>query len=310
MDKKLRSRLLAIIALLLSFALVFTGCEADDKDDRDRDEREEERDRDDDDDEDDEDDEDEEDGEDEVNEPVYERQTVYLCVRASTEQWDGTGTVVTEYEYDEYGNQTVSRNATYGSYTEYTYDENGNQIGSVYYGADGSAGSTYEKTYDAEGRILSSASVNSEGNPGSTYLYTYDEAGYLIREEQNFHSSGSQYLYTFTYNEDHTEAYIEYYYNGELQSYSVESYDSDGNLLRADGYKPDGSWSGGMVCEYDDQGRLIVEWKYSTSETQSDYEVYYTYDENGLLVFKDVDYYYGSGTTYEYQAFEILVRVK
>ena len=42
---------------------------------------------------------------------------------------------------------------------------------------------------------------------------------------------------------------------------------------------------------------------------QSDYDVIYTYDENGLLIKELVDYYYGDETTYTYELREILVPV-
>ena len=53
-----------------------------------------------------------------------------------------------------------------------------------------------------------------------------------------------------------------------------------------------------------------MEWRYSSSETQADYDTIFTYDENGLLISKNVDYYYGHLIEYTYEPFEILVRVK
>jgi hypothetical protein len=65
------------------------------------------------------------------------------------------------------------------------------------------------------------------------------------------------------------------------------------------------------TCEstYDSEGRLLQEYKKSSRDTQPDYKVIYTYDENGLLKSKDADYYYGHIVEYTYEAFEILVRV-
>lgn len=301
MKKTLKSRLFAVLALLLAFSLVFSGCESDERSiDRDDDEREEDR-------EEDQNRNDEDTGENVI--PVYETQEVYLCVRASTEQWDGTGTVVTEYEYDEYGNMTQSKNANYGNHMEYAYDADGNQIRSQYFSADGTAGSVTDMTYDADGRLLSSISTDSSGELSSEYYYTYDEAGFVIEEIQKMHYSDTEYRYVITYNDDHTQGTIQSYKNDELSGYTEETYDTDGNLLKSRSYRADGSFSSGIDCAYDEQGRIAVEWKYSDSETQADYDVLYTYDENGLLIFKDVDYYYGSGTTYEYELFEIQVRV-
>lgn len=302
----------AIIALLLAFSLVFAGCASADRDDERDDEREEIRDHEEDknDDKDDKDDQDDDDeNKVEIVPPVYENREVWLCVRATTEQWDGSGTGVKEYEYDEFGNKTSENNVTYGGGTKYEYDADGNQIRSQYFLSDGSAGSVMEMTYDKEGRLLSSVSTGSDGKVSSEYSYTYDEAGFVVDEVRKQHYNNTTYHYVITYNADHTEATIQGYKNDEPSGYTEETYNRNGDLLRSDSYASDGSWSSAVECEYDDQGRLTVEWKYSSSELQADYDVIYTYDENGLLINKNVDYYYGYGTTYEYECFEIKVRV-
>lgn len=307
---KLRNRLLALMALLLAFSLVFAGCASSGHDnDQDDGGREETRSRDEDKNDNKDENREDDDGKEEPVLPVYETREVYLCVRTTTEQWDGSGTGVKEYEYDEYGNQICENNVTYGGGMKYDYDADGNQIRSQYVFDDGSIGSVTEMTYDAEGRLLSSVTKNADGELNLEYSYTYDEAGFVTDEVRKQHYNDTTLHYVITYSGDHTEAAIQRYKNDELAGYTEETYDSDGNLLRSDSYLADGTWSAAVECEYDGQGRLSVEWNYSSSELQADYDVIYTYDENGLLICKNVDYYYGYGTTYEYELFEIQVRV-
>lgn len=295
MNLKWKQILLMLLALVLTFSFTLAGCSSDDPDsDRDEDEREEERDDEDEDDED---------------EPVYETREVYLCVRTSMEQWDSGAVFVNEYEYDEYGNRIRDTNNTSGSYTEYTYDADGNQIRSQYFRADGTPGSTTDKTYDDAGRILSSIAADASGELSSEYFYSYDETGHLVEETRTQHYNGTQYRYVFSYNSDYTYGKIDTYENDVWIGYTEESYDADGNLLRSDSYDAEGGWKSGMECAYDQEGRIAVEWNYSKSETQADYDVVYTYDANGLLVYRNVDYYYGYGMTYEYELFTIQVRV-
>lgn len=306
-------KLFAIIALLLAFSLVFAGCTSADPDNDRDDERDEIRDhkedKNNDKEQDNNDKNDDDDNKVEIVPPVYENREVWLCVRATTEQWDGSGTGVKEYEYDEFGNKISENNVTYGGGTTFEYDEYGNEIRSRSYLGD-CAFSTYtEKTYDREGKLLTVVSSGDDGTVSSEYAYTYDDAGFVVDEVRKQHYNNTTYHYVITYNAEHTEATIQSYKNDVPSGYTEETYNQNGDLLRSDSYGADGTWSSAVECEYDDQGRLSVEWKYSSSELQADYDVIYTYDENGLLINKNVDYYYGYGTTYEYELLEIKVRV-
>lgn len=287
----------SLIALMMVLCMVFTGCanEDDDRTDRrkDREDREEGF-----------------EGTQNVEEPVYESREVWLCVRKTVESWENGSIGVMEYEYDEYGNQIREINVVSGTYTENTYDDHGNRILSQYYNADGTAGIATEYAYDEEGRLLHSLSVYSDGELGSEYTYTYDDTGFPVERIEVMHFSGTEYRHAVTYNENHTSAYVESYKNGEASGYTEETYDDAGNLLTSRSYRTDGSFSSGVDCAYDEQGRLTLEQKYSGRETQPNYDVQYTYNENGMLVYQNVDYYYGHGVTYEYELFTIQVRVK
>ena len=70
-----------------------------------------------------------------------------------------------------------------------------------------------------------------------------------------------------------------------------------------------GKWGSSREYFYDELGR-ISKTRYKTSnEMQANYDVLYTYDEDGCLVRELTDYYYGDDTTYTYELFTILVPV-
>ena len=300
---KLKTKLFAVIALLLAFSMVFTGC-ADAERSNDDDKRQEETqnkveskpedpDKD----------------QEPTVEPVYEMKKVWLCVRTATEQWDGSGKGEKKYEYDEFGNLVSEINVTYGGSLKYEYDADGNQIRCQRVSEDGTVTSVTEMTYDKDGRLLTNVSKDADGNVSSEYSYSYDVSGHLVEELQKMHFSNTTYQYVLTYNNDYTKSTIRSFKNDEPVGHTVEYYDQNGNVLRSESFDAEGKWNSAMECEYDDQGRILLEKKYSKSETQADYDVIYTYNEDGLLIDKNVDYYYGYGTTYEYEQVEIKVRI-
>ena len=241
-------------------------------------------------------------------EPVYEKQTVYLCVRTTMENWDESGSSEILYFYDEYGNSIKSENVNYGTWSEYTYDDWGNLLIQQNYSADGTIGGRYEYTYNENGQMLSQKYFRPDGSQFSEHYYTYDESDRLLSEVYRYMEN--DYLYEHIYSEDGSELRINNYNHGELTGYTLQLFDANGLMYEQNSYKADGTWSYRQTCEYDSQGRLVLEWNYDSHELQPNYDVIYTYDENGLLVYKNVDYYYGYGMKYFYEAFEILVRVK
>lgn len=240
-------------------------------------------------------------------EPVYEMQTVYLCVLKTQTNYEDNSEFKTQMAYNEYG-QLVEKwrpeaDGSKSSVTTYVYDELGNCTEeNTEYGR-------YERTYDEQGRMLSELYYSSDVCK-SEYRYTYDEAGFVVEEVRiSRYSDERNETYQITYNADHTESLIHYFRNGEANGYTKETYDGNGNVLTTNSYDQNDAWTGGITYEYDAQGRIAVEQHSSSRETQPDYDVIYTYDENGLLLSKNVDYYYGYLTEYTYEPFEILVRV-
>ena len=288
-------RIMVLIALMLTFSLLFAGCDKDQSGNNSIEATQNNT-------------EDTVSGTEDVL-PVYETKKVSLCVRTTREMWDGSSISVEEYEYDEFGNMIAENNVTYGDTTTHQYDDNGNLISTKYVAPGNSYGTLTQMTYNEKGNLLTKTTTLLDRTPRTECTYTYDEAGFLVDEVCTQHYDDTVYHYVTTYNEDHTEATVMIYKNNAPDGKTVETYNADGNLLRSDSYDAQGNWTKAVSCEYDSAGRLTVEWNYSESELQADYDVIYTYDENGLLTNVNVDYYYGYGTDYEYETFEIKVRV-
>lgn len=240
-------------------------------------------------------------------EPVYELQTVYLCVQEHLHNYEG-GDFLKGYTYDEYGRKTeyfgINADGTRSWVTEYSYDEKGNLI-------EERTGNTISvMTYDEAGHLVSDISYYKEECNAENY-FVYDEAGFVIEETRiERYSDEVTYTFTMTYDENHTQATIEQFKNGEPNGVTTETYNVDGQVLTSTVHDANGNWKRTMTWTYDEEGRLLQEGNYSRSETQADYLTIYTYDENGLLISKNVDYYYGYLLTFTYEPFEILVRVK
>ena len=240
-------------------------------------------------------------------EPVYETQTVYLCVQEKLHNYNEDGDFLKGYTYDEYGRVTeyfqIKDDGSRGWVNTYSYDENG------YNTQINTGNGLYTMTYDEEGRMLSKVYAYKGEVKSETY-YTYDGNGYVTEEKCiERYDEEVTYTYEINYNDDYSEAIISQYKSGEPNGTTYETYNAAGQVLTSEVYDPDGNWRSGQTYSYDDAGNLLQQGNYTSVETQADYITYYTYDEKGLLISKDVDYYYGYLLTYTYEPFEILVRV-
>lgn len=242
-----------------------------------------------------------------VTEPVYEKQTVYLCVRERMENYNEGGVFLKGYTYDEYGRVAeyfqIKDDGSRGWIYTYSYDDNGNNTE-----IDTGRG-LYTMTYDEEGRMLSKL-YTYDGECTSETYYTYDENGRVIAEKRiERYSEEVTYTYQVNYNGDYSEAIISQYKSGEPNGTTYETYNAAGQVLTSEVYDTADNWKSGQSYSYDDAGNLIRQGTYTSSETQADYMTIYTYNDMGLLISKNVDYYYGYLLEYTYEPFEILVRV-
>ncbi len=237
--------------------------------------------------------------------PVYVLKTVYLCTGDILTNYEDDSSFANAYTYDEFGRLfeawRVKPDGTKELTSTYFYDEFGNNVLLE------NKNSRYEMEYDEQGRLVAKCWF-SDDVCKSEYLYVYDDAGFVIqRVEISRYSEETVTVYNVQYNEDHTYAYVEKLTDEEFAGYTEETYNENGQVLTSKNYDADGAWRSTLTYEYDEFDRLAVEYHFSRSETQADYDVIYSYDERGLMVSKNVDYYYGYLQEYTYEAFEILV---
>lgn len=237
-------------------------------------------------------------------EPQYELQTVYLCTLETMTQYDTGAVFKTAHAYDENGLRTeswrVESDGSKGYTTVYTYDEAGNLLHE----------NDIHRTYDEAGNMLSQC-YGDEGDYLYEFHFTYDDAGFPIEEVRIRRYTTEEIItYTITYDAAHTSSEVLEIENEEVTAITKETYNTSGDVLTSYTYDPDGNFLSGLTCEYDTDGKILKESKYSGSETQADYSVIYTYDENGLLISKNADYYYGNLVEYTYEPFEIWVLIQ
>ncbi len=242
-----------------------------------------------------------------IPEPVYEKQTVYLCTEEKQTLHENDAVSVRYNSYDEYGRKIESwvqkPDGSKGIATTFIYDESGNNI------LETSTYGHYERTYDDAGRMLSQLYYSGD-ECTSEYYYTYNEDGYLTeRKEISRYSQEKVYLYQINYGADYSSAVIDSFCDGEKTGYTEEAYNEAGQVTHYINYDAQGEWTSSCESTYDSQGRLQQEYKKFRRDTQPNYKIIYTYDENGMLLSKNADYYYGQIVEYTYEAFEILVKV-
>lgn len=202
---------------------------------------------------------------------------VYVLVKSTAFNSDGTESGYTEYEYDEVGNRTASTrydsNGTIsyvGEYNaagnptketrynsdgtidevyKYEYDETGNQIKQTGYGSDGTI--RYVAKCDAAGNIIKDTNYDSDGTINSVceYEYEYDETG---NHKVTGYDSGGNIVCEFEYEYDETGALIKEALNfmkfGFFYSYEYE-YDEAGNQIKTTLYGSDGTISSQTTYE-------------------------------------------------------------
>lgn len=240
--------------------------------------------------------------------PVYEEGTELLLVRSKKSNNDGSGTYYTEYKYDEYGRLIEEIHTdTSGSTTgrdEYIYDENGFLVQEISYDEDDKKEYCYSYEYEDGYRVKESVTKDGELRWETTWKYT--KGGYIL--EKKTEDSRGVKIYEYEYNEDYSER-TEYYVNGDSRWVSSVAKLGLNNIEEMiTTYKSNGKKSNVRMFEYGKYG-LEKEKVYNNSQTSSDYDIIYTYDENGNLIKKEADYYYGSTYEYTYEPVTVKRRV-
>ena len=235
----------------------------------------------------------------------------YVLIR---ETYTKNGTV-TEYAYDENGDK-ISETVTYPDkpdetlYREYTtrYQEDGSKIvteSQTMLQATGEAisNATYEYTYNPEGLLVRKAGFY-DGQLDGEVTYEYDENGNLTyQSETKATSLGNAMAKKCEYDEAGNlvkETLLDL--DGNVNRVYTYEYDADGKQILQHEFNAAGEEKLSYeLCEwkyeYDEEGRVIEEWKEGT-EHGGKFEHYeYEYDENGnVCKKKDLTL----NTTYEY----------
>ena len=164
---------------------------------------------------------------------------------------DSDGSIVskTEYEYGDHGLVAEERTYTFsegsgdipGTFipdnsVRYAYDESGNRIKSELLSAKGKVLRTFEYEFDENGRC-----IKITYNKASYETNEYNEFGDLIKTS-SFTQYGSRTRWTeYTYNENRLPEKRSFYDSrGNLKSYEIFEYDSEGVLVRTSSYNGDG----------------------------------------------------------------------
>ena len=148
----------------------------------------------------------------------YADQTIYMP-DGTTVKYNESGRI--ESEFDANGKET--RHIFYNSdncivdIVDFEYDSRGNQIRCISHKTDGRVSGFYDEKYDVNGNITRGIFYNSDGKVDS---YFYDCI---------YGKNGKEILRIF-YNSD-----------GGLRSYSIYTYDTNGNKIDETIYNPDGT---------------------------------------------------------------------
>lgn len=235
----------------------------------------------------------------------------YVLIR---ETYTKNGTV-TEYAYDEDGDK-ISETVTYPDkpdetlYREYTtrYQEDGSKIVTesqtmLQATREAISNATYEYTYNPEGLLVRKAGFY-DGQLDGEVTYEYDENGNLTyQSETKATSLGNAMAKKCEYDEAGNlvkETLLDS--DGNVNRVYTYEYDADGKQILQHEFNAAGEEKLSYeLCEwkyeYDEEGRVIEEWKEGT-EHGGKFEHYeYEYDENGnVCKKKDLTL----NTTYEY----------
>lgn len=230
------------------------------------------------------------------------------------ETYTKNGTV-TEYAYDEDGDK-ISETVTYPDkpdetlYREYTtrYQEDGSKIVTesqtmLQATREAISNATYEYTYNPEGLLVRKAGFY-DGQLDGEVTYEYDENGNLTyQSETKATSLGNAMAKKCEYDEAGNlvkETLLDS--DGNVNRVYTYEYDADGKQILQHEFNAAGEEKLSYeLCEwkyeYDEEGRVIEEWKEGT-EHGGKFEHYeYEYDENGnVCKKKDLTL----NTTYEY----------
>lgn len=167
--------------------------------------------------------------------------------------------------------------------TEYTYDSENRilkETRSKGYGDNIEVYHTDEFTYDKYGNILTEYTKRDSTEKSYTYEYTYDEKGNILEKKKN----GTPVV-KYTYDSNGNRLTVSSFADGDYYLSTERTYDSNGILIKAVKYNPNGGIIAVNELSYDDKGNLVKDilkkGEGDTENTVHEHIYEYTYDEIG-----------------------------
>ena len=224
---------------------------------------------------------------------------------------EGKISYVTEYQYDENGNEIEyigtsyddAGNGTLSTHWTWAYNADGREIEFVSYDADGNIEKRTAHEYDTAGNGIKYEEYDEDGSCTENIVTDYDERGNQIRRTWYDSSGRIKFWFEKEYDESGNEIKYVYYKNAKTISFSYEKeYDQNGNIIKNIHYKDAETLDYWIEYEYDEEDRKSKEINYKDAETIDSWTEY-EYDEKDNLakgVRYNADGKVDSWTEYEY----------
>lgn len=138
---------------------------------------------------------------------------------------------------------------------EQFYNAQGNLLKSISYNIDGTVQFSLEKIYDNNGNNIK---TTTSGDAAFGYEYVYDDKGNLL-QEFNYNLDGTNSLYKqYTYDSKGNRLSEEYWFSGVCTSKTINTYNSQGNIIEMCTYDTNNHITKKVKCTYDEEGNLIL----------------------------------------------------
>ena len=173
-----------------------------------------------------------------------------------------------------------------------------------HYDENGALTAYFTYTYDGQGRTASVTGFDAAGNQADHVDYVYDEAGNPLVDAGNYwinegRLGAREYEYDAAGNAVRETVHVSGSLDSEVDYYRVNTYDGEGNVIRAENYHGNGEPSLVYEYEYTDglQTKAAV---YNGDGTLQNYKLY-QYNGDGSLA--RIDYYDETGTLGAYDVY-------
>jgi len=213
--------------------------------------------------------------------------------------------------YDTVGNMTREKYMGDDGYmADFEYDADGNLIKDTKRDTEGVMLTCHVYEYDDAGNNIKKTFVNDDGSLGVSHIYGFDGSGFLVLDTETgpdgsvtqvvgyendiYGNPTSQILkdhegniyevrHEYEYDADGNITMDTLYRGGELNGWTENEYDQDGNLITEKDIAPDGSVRSWIAYDYLDDGSVNSRTNYKADGTIFQI-IMYGYDQNGLVI--------------------------